>query len=119
MVRLSNLLHIEVSIISLQRTGCSFGDKYTPQLCSTHCQLTRKIGKLQDPPLLAVSRHPDKNPDRVNDAKVQFQKVTAAYERLTTEGALPDENSDEDDDFGWDYGEEAYYQAEDLFCNLW
>ena len=68
---------------------------------------------------LPFFRHPDKNPDSVHDAKVQFQKITAAYNRLTSDGHLPDEDSDEDGDFGWDSDEEAYYQAEDHFCNIW
>lgn len=63
-------------------------------------------------------RHPDKNPDNVDEAKVQFQKVTAAYERLTDQADLSDEDSDEDS-FGWNFGEDGYYEAEDLFCNMW
>lgn len=55
----------------------------------------------------------------MHDAKVQFQKVTAAYERLTSEGDLPDEDSDDEDGYGWDFDEDAYYQAEDHFCNIW
>ena len=55
----------------------------------------------------------------MHDAKVQFQKITAAYERLTSEGHLSDEDSDEEGGFGWDFDEDAYYQAEDHFCNIW
>ena len=41
----------------------------------------------------APCRHPDKNPDNEEEAKVKFQKIGAAYHRLTK-----DEDSDEEDE---------------------
>ena len=43
-------------------------------------------------------RHPDKNPDDPEGAKVQFQKVYAAYQKLTT----PKSDSDDDEFFAED-----------------
>lgn len=43
--------------------------------------------------LSGICRHPDKNPENQTEAKAAFQKIHAAYTRLTT-----DDSSDEEDD---------------------
>ena len=60
-----------------------------------------------------VSRHPDKNPHNIHNAKLRFQKITAAYERLSDEADVSDS---EDDDIMFDYeDEENFDRAADLF----
>ena len=54
-------------------------------------------------------RHPDKNPGNEEEAKVKFQKVSAAYKRLIGDD---DESDGEDED--WD--EYDYEQAEAFFA---
>lgn len=61
-----------------------------------------------------VNRHPDKNPSNVHEANVQFQKITAAYERLTDDADLSDESDYDDYDF-FEENEEEMHRAFDLF----
>ena len=50
------------------------------------------------------SRHPDKNPDNTEEAKVEFQKIHAAYQRLSEQG---DSDSDDEQIFTTEDFEEA------------
>jgi DnaJ-class molecular chaperone len=54
-------------------------------------------------------RHPDKNPGNEEEAKVRFQKVSAAYKRL-----IGDDESDGEDEEDWD--DYDYEQAEAFFA---
>ena len=47
-------------------------------------------------PLYTHCRHPDKNPDKPEEANARFQQVYAAYQKLSQ--AHPD-SEDSDDDF--------------------
>jgi hypothetical protein len=52
-------------------------------------------------------RHPDKNLDNQENAKVMFQKVHASYTRLTVDEESEDEDDDYDDFMYQDAADEA------------
>ena len=76
--------------------------------------LTAKISLIQQD---LASRHPDKNPQNSHEAKVRFQKITAAYERLTDQAALSD-SDDDDHAFFDEEDEEMMHRAADFFAYM-
>lgn len=62
-------------------------------VCLLRCQL---LNTGSDPNSTSLCRHPDKNLDKPEEAKSKFQKIYAAFQKLSNTHS---DSEDSDDDF--------------------